>query len=57
MQKGNIKNKSGLIRCEFIEFLLRVCDEKYLKNSQFKTYAEAFSYLLNEKIKPNYQTT
>ncbi len=32
MQKGNIKNKSGLIRCEFFEFLLRVCDEKYLRN-------------------------
>jgi hypothetical protein len=29
--KGNIRNKTGLIRAEFFEFLIRVCEFKYIK--------------------------
>jgi len=54
-QKGNIKNKSGLIRCEFLEFLVRVCDFKYIQTGIHKTFAESIKYLVNDKIKPHFE--
>jgi hypothetical protein len=51
--KGNIKNKSGLIRCEFFEFLIRVCDFKFIKTGLYTTYEAAMQHLVLEKMKPN----
>lgn len=51
--KGNIKNKNGLIRCEFFEFLIRVCDFKFIKTGLYPTYEAALQHLVLEKMKPN----
>lgn len=51
--KGNIKNKTGLIRCEFFEFLIRVCDFKYIKTGMFSTYESAMKHMIMEKMKRN----
>ena len=54
--KGTIKNKAGLIRCEFLEFLVRTAKWKYLdkKTDGVTNYTEAFTKRLEECIKKNY---
>jgi hypothetical protein len=54
---GTIKNKSGLIRSEFFEFLVRLAKFKYFETDMFPTIHESLTYVIEEFIKPNYVLT
>jgi len=54
-KKGGIKGKTGLIRCEFIEYIVRLSAFKYVNTGVFKTYYESLQKVLNEYMKPNYK--
>ena len=41
VKKGGIKQKTGLVRCEFIEFIVRAAAFKFVSNGNIKTYNEA----------------
>ena len=51
---ANIKNKSGLIRHEFLEFLVRMVKFKYIETGIHVKYADAFRMMIEEHIKPNF---
>jgi hypothetical protein len=53
LQRGQIKNKAGLIRCEFLEFLVRVAKFKFLESGVCSTFTESWKMLYNTHIKPN----
>jgi len=44
---GNIKNKAGLIRSEFFEFLVRIAKFKYTETGMFTTIHEALTYMMD----------
>lgn len=54
-QLGKVKQKSGLIRFEFLEFLFRVAKFKLVETRICKTYAEALSRIIEENLRPNYR--
>jgi len=51
---GTIKNKSGFVRSEFIEVLVRTSKFKFLETGICPTYHEAFNHLIENFIKPNF---
>ena len=53
-QIGSIKNKSGLIRTEFFEILVRIAKFKFLETKQVETFGDALSHLIDRYIKPNF---
>ena len=54
-KKGGIKQKTGLIRTEFIEYLVRLAAFKYVNTGVCKTYYEALKKVIEEYIKPNFK--
>ena len=54
-QRPGIKQKTGLIRTEFLEYLVRLADFKYVQTKYCKTYYEAVKKVLDEFLKPNYK--
>ena len=44
--KGGIKNKSGLIRHEFLEYLVRLTKFKYIETGMQTKYAEALRIVI-----------
>jgi len=55
LQRGQLKNKAGLIRCEFLEFLVRVAKFKFLESGMCTNFTESWKMLYNNHIKPNSQ--
>lgn len=53
LQRGQIKNKAGFIRCEFFEFLVRVAKFKFLESGICTSFTESWKMLYNNHIKPN----
>ena len=53
-QKGGIKQKTGLIRCEFLEYLTRVSNFKYVQTGVVKTINEALKIVIEDYLKPNF---
>jgi hypothetical protein len=51
---GSIKNKSGFVRSEFIEVLVRISKFKFLETGICPSYHEAFNHLIENFIKPNF---
>ena len=51
--KGGIKHKTGLIRCEFLEYLIRLANFKYLQTRQVETFFEAIKIVIDNYIKDN----
>ena len=51
--KGGIKQKTGLIRCEFLEYIIRLANFKYIQTAQVSTYLEAVKIVINDFVKPN----
>jgi hypothetical protein len=47
---GSISLKKGLVRCEFIEFLVRCCRSKYLDTGICDNYTDSFRKLFDEHI-------
>lgn len=43
---GTIKNKAGIIRSEFFEFLVRVAKFKYFETKEFPSIHESLSHML-----------
>ena len=54
-KKGGIKQKTGLIRCEFMEYIVRLAAFKYVATGALKTYHEAVQLVLDGFIKPNFK--
>ena len=54
-KKGGIKQKTGLIRCEFMEYIVRLAAFKYVATGALKTYHEAVQLVLDSFIKPNFK--
>ena len=54
-KKGGIKQKMGLIRCEFMEYIVRLAAFKYIASGTVKTYLEAVQLVLDRYIKPNFK--
>eukprot|EP00351_Strombidinopsis_sp_SopsisLIS2011_P000241 CAMPEP_0116885694 /NCGR_PEP_ID=MMETSP0463-20121206/19214_1 /TAXON_ID=181622 /ORGANISM="Strombidinopsis sp, Strain SopsisLIS2011" /LENGTH=116 /DNA_ID=CAMNT_0004544711 /DNA_START=480 /DNA_END=830 /DNA_ORIENTATION=+ len=54
--KGNIKNKNGLIRCEFLEILVRIAKFKFLETGKCSSFKDATTKLIEEYVKPNNNT-
>ena len=52
---GRVKQKTGLVRFEFLEFLFRVAKFKFVETKLCSSYAEALSKLITENLKPNYR--
>ena len=52
--KGGIKAKTGLIRCEFLEYLVRLANFKHRDTKQVESYTEAIKIVMNDYLKPNY---
>ena len=51
--KGGIKAKTGLIRCEFLEYLIRLANFKHRDTKQVDTFIDAIQIVINDYIKPN----
>lgn len=50
MRERNPRNPDrALIRFQFIEVLVRIAFDKYIKNKKFNTFSEAFKYILHEE--------
>ena len=45
-----------LCRYEFLEILIRIAAEKYIKTKKCTTYTEAFKAILNDFVYPYYKT-
>ena len=45
-QKGGIKNKAGLIRHEFLEYLVRLTKFKYIETGMHSKYADALAIVI-----------
>lgn len=43
-----------MIRFQFLELLVRVAEDKYLKNGQAKTYEEALNFLWTEHLEQEF---
>ena len=54
-KKGGIKQKTGLIRCEFLEYLVRLAQFKYVTSKVVETFHEATKKVIEESMKPNYK--
>mmetsp|Transcript_32654 Transcript_32654/g.40454 ORF Transcript_32654/g.40454 Transcript_32654/m.40454 type:complete len:157 (+) Transcript_32654:166-636(+) len=54
-KKGGIKQKTGLIRCEFLEYLVRLAAFKYVQTNTLKTYHESIKKVIEEYMKPNFR--
>ena len=54
-QLGKVKNKTGLLRFEFLEFLFRVAKFKLVETKICSTYAEALQNIIEKNLKPNYR--
>ena len=54
-KKGGIKQKTGLIRCEFLEYLVRLAQFKYVTSKVVETFHEATKKVIEEYMKPNYK--
>ena len=52
--KGGIKQKTGLIRCEFLEYLARLANFKYVQTHTVSTFHEAVKLVFEDYIKPNF---
>jgi hypothetical protein len=53
LQRGQIKNKAGLIRCEFLEFLVRMAKFKFLESGICTNFNDSWKMLYQNHIKPN----
>ena len=51
---GVIKKKAGLIRCEFLEYLVRLANFKYVQTGVISTISEAVQHVVNDWVKPNF---
>lgn len=51
--KGSIKQKTGLLRCEFLEYIVRLANFKYVQTQQTPSYFEAVKKVIDEYVKPN----
>ena len=51
--KGGIKQKTGLLRCEFLEYIVRLANFKYIQTNQVPTFYEAVKKVFEEFVRPN----
>ena len=51
--REGVKSKSGLIRCEFLEYLVRLANFKYIQTQQAPTFCDAVRILIEDFVKPN----
>ena len=52
---SGIKAKTGLIRCEFLEYLVRLANFKYLQTGQVTTFLDAAKIVIEKYMKVNVQ--
>lgn len=52
-QKGGIKQKTGLIRCEFLEYIVRLANFKYVQTGQSENMLIAVQKVIDTFIKKN----
>lgn len=53
-KKGNIKQKMGLIRSEFIEYLVRLSAFKFINSGICSTFYESVKKVIEDYMKPNF---
>ena len=51
--KGGIKQKTGLLRCEFLEYIVRLANFKFIQTGTTATFLQAVKKVFDEFIKPN----
>lgn len=51
---GVIKKKAGLIRCEFLEYLVRLANFKYVQTGIIPKISDAVKHVINDWVKPNF---
>ena len=52
-QRGGIKQKTGLIRCEFIEYIVRLANFKYLQTGAVDNILDAVKIVIDNYVKVN----
>ena len=52
-QRGGIKQKTGLIRCEFLEYIVRLANFKYLQTGSVDNIVDAVKIVVDNYIKAN----
>ena len=52
--RGGIKNKNGLIRCEWLEYIVRLAKFKYVDTQIVPTCLEALKIVIEKYMKPNF---
>ena len=48
-----IKQKTGLVRCEFLEYIVRLANFKYVQSGKVQKYHEAVKIVMDDFVKPN----
>lgn len=51
--QSGIKAKTGLIRCEFLEYLVRLANFKYLQTGAAATFLDATKIVIDKYLKAN----
>ena len=49
-----IKQKTGIIRCELLEYIVRLANFKYVQNKTVDSFYEAVRITLCDYVRPNY---
>ena len=56
MSVGQVGQKSGLMRFEFLEFLVRIANLKLIETKICTTYKDALHHLIENNLKKHYTT-